>query len=148
MNKSPPELEKVGLFPFAKLASSADVVMKAHLLVTALDKEKCSTLSETTLNYLKDKLGFKGAIIADSLVMEGVLKVSGTVDEAAIRALNAGCDILLLGGKQLVGKNKHLELKVRDVQRIHASVVSAVKSGRISEERLNQAVEKILSLKS
>ncbi len=121
--------------------------MTAHLLVPALDTENCSTLSEKTLNYLKNKIGYQGIVITDSLVMEGILKRCHSVEEAAIRSLNAGCDILLLGGKQLTGAHTNLELTVSDVQRIHRSIVDAVKSGRVSETRLNQAVEKILRLK-
>jgi beta-N-acetylhexosaminidase len=147
IHKSMKELEQVELLPFAKLASSSDMIMTAHLLVPALDKENCSTLSEKTLAYLKNTIGFKGVIITDSLVMEGVLKKCHTVDEAAIQALNAGCDILLLGGKQLIGGHANLALTVSDIHRIHGSIVNAVKSDRISEARLNQAVEKILRLK-
>lgn len=147
IDKSFSDLAHIELLPFAKLAHSADVIMTAHLLVPALDSENCSTLSEKTLNYLKNELGFQGLIITDSLVMEGVLKKCSTVDEAAIQALMAGCDILLLGGKQLNGEKAHLELTVRNVQRIHHSIVNAIKKGRISEDRFNQAVEKVLKLK-
>jgi beta-N-acetylhexosaminidase len=79
--------------------------------------------------------------------MQGVLKKCGSVDEAAIQALNAGCDILMFGGRQLID-NSNTELTVSDIRRIHDSLVEAVKSGRISEERLNQAVEKVLQLKN
>lgn len=147
VHKSMKELEQVELLPFAKLALSTDMIMTGHLLVPALDKEHCSTLSEKTLTYLKNTIGFEGVIITDSLVMEGVLKKCHTIDEAAIQALNAGCDILLLGGMQLIGEHVNLELTVSDIQRIHCSIVCAVKSGRVSETRLNKAVEKILRLK-
>ena len=147
IHKSIEELEQVELLPFAKLASSADMIMTAHLLVPALDQENCSTLSEKTLTYLRDTIGFKGVIITDSLVMKGVLKQCPTVDEAAIQALNAGCDMLLLGGRQLVNSQANFELAVRDIQRIYYAIVNAVRSNCISEERLNQAVEKILKLK-
>ena len=147
IHKSIEDLEKIELLPFSKLASSADMIMTAHLLVPAFDKDNCSTLSEKTLNYLKNKIGFQGVIISDSLVMEGVLKKCQTIDEAVIQAFNAGCDILLLGGKQLIGGNANLELSVEDVKRIHSSIVNGIKSGRISEKRLHQAIEKILKLK-
>ncbi len=140
-------LEQGELLPFARLASSAEAIMTAHILMPALDSENCVTLSNKALTYLRNKIGFQGVIIADSLVMEGVLKRCDTIDEAAIQALNAGCDILLLGGKQLIGGHSHLELTVGDVQRVHRSIVKAVDSGRISESRLNQALEKILKLK-
>ncbi|MFS8563270.1 MAG: hypothetical protein LVR00_02640 [Rhabdochlamydiaceae bacterium] len=122
--------------------------MTAHIVVPALDPEHCSTLSKKTLSYLRNEMGFRGVIISDSLVMEGVLKKCHTVDEAAVQALEAGCDILILGGKLLVGTHKNFELSVNDMKRIHGSIVQAVKSGRLSEEFINQAVERVLKLKN
>lgn len=147
IRKSKEELERIELLPFAKLASSADAIMTAHILVPALDPEHCSTLSEKTLGYLRNVIGFQGVIVADSLVMDGVLKKCHSVDEASIAALNAGCDLLILGGKLLVGEHTGFELTAADVQRIHRSLVEAVKNGRVEEERLNGAVERILKLK-
>jgi len=147
IHKSIEELKQVELFPFIGLSSDAEIIMTAHLLVPALDGDNCSTLSQKTLDYLRDTMQYQGVIISDSLVMEGVLKRYHTVDEVAIQALNAGCDILLFGGRQLVDGNIQQELTVKDFQRIHHSIVNAVKSGRISEERLNQAIERILDLK-
>ncbi len=120
--------------------------MTAHILVPALDPENCSTLSAKTLTFLREDLGFKGAIVSDSLVMQGVLKKCHSIDEAAILALNAGCDLLILGGKLLTGEHKE-ELTPADVQRVAGSLVAAVKSGRISEERVDAALEKVLALK-
>jgi beta-N-acetylhexosaminidase len=147
VHKSKEALEQMELLPFARLSHSADAIMTAHILVPALDKENCSTLSEKTLHYLRETLGFQGVIVSDSLVMSGVLKKCQTVDEAAIQALKAGCDLLILGGKLISGEQAGFELKVPDIERIHRSLVKAVKEGRISESRLNQAVEKILHLK-
>ena len=141
LHKTLEELESCELLPFAKLAPSVDAIMTAHILAPALDEEYCATLSSKTVKYLRDTLGFQGMIISDSLVMKGVLKQCQSIDEAAICALNAGCDMLILGGGGL------LELTIADVKRIHRSIADAVKSGRISEERLSQAVEKILNLK-
>lgn len=145
IRKSMEELEKTELLPFAKL--DADAIMTAHLLVPAFDEEHCSTLSENTLCYLRDRIGFQGVIITDSLVMEGLLKKCHSIDEAAIQALCAGCDILLLGGKQLIGGHANLELSVSDVQRIHRSIVQAVKTGRLSEQLIDQSVRRVLALK-
>ncbi len=76
--------------------------------------------------------------------MEGVLQnCGGYVEEAAIAALSAGCDLLILGGKQLVGASS-LELMVEDIQKVHAALVQAVKTGRIGEQQLNASVERIL----
>ena len=146
--KSKQELEAVELLPFARLAAFADAVMTAHILVPALDAENCSTLSEKTLKYLREVIGFTGVIVADSLVMEGVIKQCHTVDEAAILALNAGCDILLLGGKLFIGESVIRELTVSDVRRVHDALIEAVKTGRILEDRVNEAVNRIFVLKT
>lgn len=147
LQKSKEELEKMELVPFHALAGETDAIMTAHILVPAFDPDNCTTLSKKTLAYLRDTIGFQGIIVSDSLVMEGVLKQCTSVDEAAIQALNAGCDILLLGGKLLSGEKSGFELTVSDIKRIHGSIVASVKQGRIPESRINEAVTRILKMK-
>ena len=147
IHKSIEQLEQVELLPFRKLAPLADAIMTAHLMVPALDPDNCVTLSKKAHSYLREKIAFQGLIVSDSLVMEGVLKKCHSVDEAALQTLEAGCDMLILGGKQLIGSHANLELTVADIQRIHASLVKAVKSGRVSEARINEAVQRVLKLK-
>ena len=53
---------------------------------------------------------------------------------------------MILGGKQLIGDHKK-ELTVADVKQVHRSLVDAVKTGRISMERLDEAVQKVIELK-
>jgi beta-N-acetylhexosaminidase len=140
------QLRRSGQMPFTRTAHLTDAIMPGHLLVQALDPDHCTTLSEKSLTYLRDKIGFNRVIISDSLVMGGVLKQTGTVDEAAKRALNAGCNILLLGGKQLIDGNS-MELGVLDVQRIHRFLVEAVEKGEVPIKKVNDSVYKILTLK-
>lgn len=147
INKSLLEMEEMELVPFAALASRADAIMTGHLLVPAFDKDNVSTLSKTTLDYLRNTIGFTGVIITDSLVMKGVLKNQESIEETAIKALNAGCDILLLAGRLLDGTAEGAELTAQDIKRIHHSIVEAVKGGKVSESRLNSAVERTLTLK-
>jgi beta-N-acetylhexosaminidase len=149
--KSQAELEQCELLPFAKLSGkfgpSADAIMTAHILVPALDPDNCSTLSATTLSYLRETLGFQGLIVSDSLVMRGVLSNCPSVDEAAILALNAGCDLLILGGKLLTTEHQE-ELTVMDVQRVAQSIFQAVLDGRITESRVDAATQRVLAVKS
>lgn len=147
INKTKKQLEAIELRPFSELAPLADSVMTVHLIVPSIDPVNCATLSKDVLDILREDIGFEGVIITDSLVMEGLLKNCTSIDEAAIRALNAGCDILMLGGKQLLGIHDNLELSLKDVERIHLSLVNAVKEGLVSEQRLDQAVQRILNLK-
>lgn len=147
ISKSIEELEKNELLPFRKLAPQANVIMTAHLRIPSMDQEKCATYSKKILDYLRNELGFNGAIITDSLAMKGALQEYPTIDEAVIAAINAGSDIILLGGSQLVGGQVTFEFKVDDIKRIHASVVDAVRKGVVSEERLDESVKRILDLK-
>jgi beta-N-acetylhexosaminidase len=80
-------------------------------------------------------------------MMDGVMKQCPSIEEVAIQAFNAGCDILLLGGKQLSGASVGFELKPGDIKQIHKALVRAVQEGRISLARVDEAVEKILRLK-
>ena len=91
-------------------------------------------------------MGFERVILSDSLVMEGILQ-NRSIEETAICAFNAGCDILLLGGKQLQKASK-LELTVDGVQRVFQALLQAVQEGRISQERLDASIQRIASLKN
>ncbi len=148
VNKSIDQLCENELLPFSELCDLADTVMTAHIMVPSLDSENCATLSRNILLILRNLIGFQGVIISDSLLMEGVLKnCDYSVEEAAIRAFNAGCDILNLGGRRLFRTRDNLDLTVREIQKIHQALVHAVKTNRISEERVNQSLDRILSLK-
>lgn len=142
VNKTIEQLEETELVPFRQLSES-DAIMVAHIMMPALDKVNCTTFSKKSLDFLKEDIGFSGLIISDSLVMNAL---PGSIEEIAIKAFNAGCDILLFGGKLLNGSNK--ELTPEDLTRVHKTLVAAIKSGVISEARLNFSIQKILSIKS
>ena len=135
------------LRPFRSLIPEADAIMTGHLLVPSLDPDACSTLSAPTLRYLREDLGFKGVILADSLHMRGVLDQAGSIEAAATRAFQAGCDLLILGG-QIIDSGKPCSLSIEDIARVHAALKLAVESGGISTERLDASVQRILDLKA
>ena len=146
--KSKTLLQECDLQPYIQLKKIAPSIMTAHIKVYAYDKENCASLSPIILtDLLRKQIGYEGVVISDSLVMEAIVKTCLSFEEAAILAFNAGCDIILLGGKQLFGCNKDLEIKVEDVKRIALAIKTAVKTGRIAEDRLNASVERILKLK-
>jgi beta-N-acetylhexosaminidase len=147
ITKSMEQLRKTELLPFIQLSAQADVVMTAHLLVDALDPKNCTTLSADSLTFLRNECAFNGLIISDSLIMQGALSDNNPIETIAIRAFNAGCDILLLGGKLLEGTQAGAEFTTENILKIHKALVDAVKEGLISEIRLNQSVQRILSLK-
>ena len=147
VSKSLAELLQVELYPYKQLLSQVEMVMTAHISLPLLDAQECATFSQPILsNLLRKELGFSGLIISDSLVMRGLLKSGITPKEAALKALEGGCDLLLLGGRELVGR--HGELGLSDVREIHRFLVQAAESGKITEERIDYSVQKILHLKA
>ncbi|MCH9630161.1 MAG: Beta-hexosaminidase [Chlamydiia bacterium] len=148
ITKSKTQMEKTELFPYRNLKNDADAIMTAHILLPEIDAKYCATLSKRILHdILREQIGFKGLVIADSLVMDGLLQNLPDVNEAALQALTAGCDMLILGGKQLQGAREGYELTPADVIKLHAYLVKAVKSGAITEARINASVERVLAAK-
>ena len=140
-------LQREEFLPFAALCHQADAIMTAHLLVPAIDPLRCITLSPIALEtILRQEMGFNGVIMSDSLAMQGFLANGAQIEEAAIRAIEGGCDMLILGGKQLF-KQSGFELDIDTTLSIYIAIVNAVKSGRISQERLDRSVNRILTMK-
>lgn len=141
-------LDKVELLPYRRLLHEAPAVMTAHLMVPAIDGEKCSSLSSKTIEgLLRTEYGYQGLVMTDSLVMQGVLEKVSSIEEAAIQAIEAGNDLIILGGKLLQGEAEGRELKVDEVIAIHRALVEAVKSGRLSMQRIDASSQRILRIK-
>jgi beta-N-acetylhexosaminidase len=92
------------------------------------------TLNKHAIDLLRTELGFTGAVITDGLDMKAV---GGDLAQGAVRALAAGVDAMCLGG---------MALDDNDLQWLIDSIVAAVKSGELSEERLTQAAARSLAL--
>jgi len=121
------------LLPFrAAVAAGVQAVMTGHLLVPGLDDAPATISRPILTELLRGGLGFDGLIVTDALEMKGV---SGTVGvpEAAVLALGAGADALCLG------HDVHDEA----VEAVQAAIVDAVRSGRLPEERLAEAAERV-----
>ncbi len=128
-------LSDVELVPFrAAIAAGVDSVMTAHIAVPALDApEMPATLSRTIItDLLRDELNFRGVVVTDALEMGGIVKGFGG-GEAAVRALEAGADVLLMPSDALEAID---------------TVAAAVKNGRISRERIAQSVARLLAAKA
>ncbi|GGX77707.1 beta-hexosaminidase [Litchfieldella qijiaojingensis] len=93
-SRSLDELRQRDLFPFAELASHLDGVMPAHVIYPAFD-ERPAGFSPNWLGFLREDLGFRGAIFSDDLSMAGAT-VAGDPGSRALAALNAGCDMVLV----------------------------------------------------
>lgn len=87
------ELEKTDFAIFKNIAKNSKYAMTAHVLFTALDSDKCVTLSSKAMTYIRENLGLKENIImSDDLCMKAL---QGTPQDLAIEALNAGLDLVL-----------------------------------------------------
>ena len=142
VDKSPEELEETELIPFRAAIQSAGTdgqvpaVMVAHILLTQLDPERPASLSPAVVTgLLRDELGFAGAVLTDDLTMGAVTQSYG-LGEAAVLAVEAGCDILLVCHGQ------------DSVPAVRTALLEAVASGRITAERLDESVYRILRLKT
>jgi len=94
-------LESVELAPFRAAATAhLPMIMTAHVVFPALDPTRPATLSEQVVTgLLRGKLGFEGVIVSDDLDMKAIAAHLGAGD-AAVRAVRAGCDVLLLCNDQ------------------------------------------------
>ena len=90
-------LEAVELAPFRAAAEAQlPMVMTAHVVFGALDPARPATLSEQVITgLLRDKLGYRGVIVSDDLDMKAIAATMGA-DVAAVGAIRAGCDVVLL----------------------------------------------------
>jgi beta-N-acetylhexosaminidase len=97
VGRSRAELEAVELKPFrAAVAAGVPLLMTAHVLYPALDPLRPATLSRPILrDLLRRDLGFRGVVVSDDLEM-GAIRSRGSVPEAAVEALRAGVDWLLV----------------------------------------------------
>ncbi len=128
-------LRAVELVPFqAGIAAGARAVMTAHLALPQIDAtQRPATLSYPILTgLLRQQLGFQGIILTDSMIMQGITDHYGAA-EAAVLALEAGADVFLIAA---------------DFQKSFDSVRNAVQSGRLSMQRLEESVRRILAVKS
>ena len=130
----PPErLREHEMAPFrAAIAADVATVMTAHVLYPALDAERAATLSHTIVEgILRRELGHQGLIVTDDLDM-GAIVGSQTVEQAAVRALDAGCDTVLVCGDSIERHAAMIEAI------IHAVETDELDDGRIEVARVRQ----------
>ncbi|MDQ0796276.1 glycoside hydrolase family 3 protein [Streptomyces sp. B1I3] len=126
--------EELDAPPFrAAAAAGIDSIMTAHIVVPALDpSEDPATLSRPILTgILREELGYDGVVVTDSLGMQGVRTKYGD-ERVPVLALRAGVDQLLNPPDLPVAWN---------------AVLEAVKSGELSEARIEESILRILRLK-
>ena len=110
--KNRDELDRCELLPFRELAGEADAILTAHLMFPALDPDHCATFSKKIMEgVLREEFNFQGVIMTDSLAMQGILSQCSSLEEAVLKSLEAGHDLILLGGKQLLATQNGLEFQ-------------------------------------
>jgi beta-N-acetylhexosaminidase len=141
-----PEILNVDLPPFrAAVNAGADMVMTAHLLYPAFDREWPATLSPAILQgLLRKELGFRGVILTDSFSMGAIRRVYAPA-EAAARALNAGADLIMLAEERYGDESGNY--LVGQIQLIEA-IRRAARDGKIPMARIDDAVRRVLALKA
>lgn len=154
VDKSLKEIEECELVPFkSAIENGVDMIMTAHIQFPQIEKATAvsevtgkeiilpATLSKTIItDILRDKMGYNGVITTDAMNM-GAIADSFTASQACILAINAGVDMLLM---PVSLANESSERELTD---LIGNIKSAVKDGRIKEERINESVKRILQLK-
>ena len=128
-----PRLDAVELLPFrSAVAAGVDAVMTGHIAVPALDATNTpATLSAPmSTDLLRTELGFSGLVVTDAMEMSGVR--AAWTGEAAIRAVRAGADFILLP------PDPHVAIQ---------ALIRAVREGQITEARIDASVLRILEAK-
>lgn len=117
----------------AGIDAGADFVMVSHMAAPAFtgDNTPCTLSREVVTDILREELGFDGVIITDAMNM-GAITEYYAADEAAILALRAGCDMILMP---------------EDFEKAYEGVLQAVQDGTISEERINDSLRRIYRIK-
>jgi beta-N-acetylhexosaminidase len=116
----------------AGIAAGAELVMISHMSLPKVtgNEEPCEFSEVVVTELLRKELGFQGLIVTDSQEM-GAVGIYGS-DEAAVRAVLAGCDVITMPEDKVKAFN---------------GILQAVQEGTLTEERINESVLRILSLK-
>lgn len=123
--------KKSDLLPFqAGIEQGAHCVLVSHTIVECMDEKNPASLSLNVHQVLREDLDFKGVIITDDLAMNGATEY-GTSEEVAIKAVQAGNDMLLSSDAIIQSK----------------AVIQAVKDGKIPENQIDKSVLRILTWK-
>ena len=155
VNKTLDELKECELVPFqAAMDAGTDMFMVAHICYPKVDDTKVissktgeevgipATVSKKILTDLvRNDMNYDGVLITDAMNMQGLSDIFGQV-EASIRSIEAGIDILLMPCVLYDD-----EEDIKDLDAIIEGIENAVAEGRLTEERLEESVRRILTLK-
>ncbi|MCB0973988.1 MAG: glycoside hydrolase family 3 protein [Actinobacteria bacterium] len=130
------ELRARDLLAFEPLLADDVAVMVGHIVIPDVTGDKPASLSEEMIRgLLRYEYRFDGLVITDALSM-GAIAQSYTLPEASVEALKAGNDLLLLGSNDPA-----------DVDAVAEAIETAVETGTVPENRLNEAIRRVLTAK-
>ncbi|TYP94901.1 beta-glucosidase [Fodinibius salinus] len=128
-------LDSVELLPFrSAVGDGVSSIMSAHIAFPQISSRQNlpATMDSTIINnILADSLGFNGLVVSDGLEMKGISS-NYSPGDAVIKALQAGVDLILLSPDELTAINE---------------IEAAIKNKRITEQRIDQSVRKLLKWK-
>lgn len=133
--------KRVELEPFRGLiaAGMADAIMAAHILNRQIDPALPMSLSRAAVtDLLRGQLGWKGAVVSDDMQAVAISSRFGR-DEAVELALGAGLDLLVFGNQQ--------EYDPDIVTKVVDGVVTLVRTGKVTENQIDQAVARVNALR-
>lgn len=133
-NRTLEELRQTELIPFrAGIDAGVEMIMISHMSAPAItgDNTPCDLSPAIVTDLLREDLGFTGVVITDSHEMGAITNEYGC-GEAAVKAISAGCDIVLMPN---------------NLGEAAEAVLAAVENGELTEARINDSVLRILTLK-
>ena len=130
------ELRNFEFIPFVKaIKNGCDVIMVSHIILNEVDSSNPASLSKIVISdLLRKDLEFDKVVITDDMSMGAITSIM-SIEEACIRSIKAGCDILLLGNAY------------EEIEQVINSIKLKLYNGEISEEQINKSVKRILELK-
>lgn len=130
------ELRNFEFIPFVKaIESGCDVIMVSHIILNEVDSSNPASLSKIVISdLLRKDMGFDKVVITDDMSMGAITSIM-SIEEACIKSIEAGCDILLLGNAY------------EEIEQVINSIKLKLYNGEISEEQINKSVKRILELK-
>ena len=144
VDRSIEELFNNDLLPFIEgINAGADIIMTSHIRYPQLDPDNPATLSPTILQkLLRDRLGFSGIILSDSMNM-GAIRKSYNPAESTLQALQSGVDIVMLSEEHYDHDADYLVNQLKSLE----CVKNAIIHGQLSLEDVDKKLMRILWIK-
>lgn len=136
VNNSLMDLKKIELVPFREaIDNGANVVMIAHIVLPKIDTTKPASMSKPIItDLLRKEMGFDGVVITDDMTM-GAITDHFEIGQAAVESIKAGSDIIMVA--------HNYDYIITTV----TAIKEAINKGELTEERINESVKRIISLK-